>query len=315
MLDLFKKDPRKQLRFQRPEFQEKLFKARRFMRRSQPIPETFWGNLLPKIGLGSRIARILFGIFAVAVIYFLTISKVFLINKVQMNAGNPQEVTDVLERLNNQRIYLIPKSHILLLTQKKLLAELQKEFPRIKSVTHYKRILPNRIEIGLKERESIYIWKSGDNYYLMDQDGVIFQKITNFTPETFPQILITDQTAEVPTVGQALDVRDALNFTGQLNQHWPKEIRDIGFVGIIIPAQKSLDIFVKTSVGFQVYFDLKRSAAVQLANLRLILNQEIKPETYTGLSYVDLRLQNIAYYCYLDAPCAPENATSTSPQL
>jgi len=294
--------PKKQVRFQHPEFREKLEKARRYARQA-PGPR-------------SRFVQILGILFLFSVLYFLTVSKIFLVSNAAVNGGADQkQIVDVLTYLGGKRFYLIPKNHILLLSQKRLLAELQAKLPTVRKITSYRRILPNSIELTVEAREPRYIWQSGSNYYLLDQDGVIFEKIANYAPESFPQVIISDGSAENLAVGQPLNINESLDFIKHLQTFWAEQMRDIGFVGVELPGRKSPDIFVRTSLGFRVYFDAKRSAGAQLANLKLLLYQEINPETYTGLSYIDLRLPNIAYYCYLDAPCAPENATSTLPQL
>src|SRR3989344_1090892 len=296
-----KKDLKKQVRFQRPEFREKLEKARGFARKPR--------------GPRSRLVPILAFLFLLAAVYFLTISKIFLITNAEVIGADPEQIIDVLKRLGAKRFYLIPKNHILILTQNRLLSELRENLPNVRKITSYRRILPDSIALTVEMREPLYIWQSGRNYYLLDQDGVIFEKISDYMPDSFRQIVISDGTAENLAVGQDLGITESLNFLEELRNLWLKEIRDIEVVGVELPGRKSPDIFVKTSIGFRAYFDVKRSASVQLTNLKLLLYQEIPPETYTGLSYIDLRLSNIAYYCYLDAPCAPENATSTSSQL
>jgi len=297
MFDPSKKDLKKQVRFQRPEFREKLEKARGFARKPR--------------GPRSRLVPILAFLFLLAAVYFLTISKIFLITNAEVIGADPEQIIDVLKRLGAKRFYLIPKNHILILTQNRLLSELRENLPNVRKISSYRRILPDSIELTVEMREPRYIWQSGSNDYLLDQDGVIFEKIPDYMPESFPQIIISDGTAENLAVGQDLGITESLNFLEELRNLWAGEIRDIEVLGIELPGRKSPDIFARTSIGFRVYFDVKRSVSAQLVNLKLLLYQEINPETYTGLSYIDLRLPNIAYYCYLDAPCAPENATST----
>ncbi|MDP3993864.1 MAG: cell division protein FtsQ/DivIB [bacterium] len=294
-------NPKKQVRFQRPEFREKLEKARGFARKPR--------------GPHSPLVPILALLFLLAAVYFLTISKIFLITNAEVSGADPEQIIDVLKRLGTKRFYLIPKNHILILTKNRLLEGLRENLPNVRKITSYRRILPDSIELTVEMREPRYVWQSGSNYYLLDQDGVIFEKIPDYLPESFPQIIISDGAAENLAVGQDLGITESLNFLAKLRDLWPGEIRDIEVVGVELPGRKSPDIFVSTSIGFRVYFDVKRSVAAHLANLKLLLYQEINPETYTGLSYIDLRLPNIAYYCYLDAPCAPENATSTIPNL
>lgn len=207
-------------------------------------------------------------------------------------------MAESLRQMSQDRIYLIPASHILIINQERLLPYLQKELPQIRTLTKFKRVFPDRIEIAIEERKPLYVWQSKDSFYLLDQDGVVFQKITNYNPAAYSQDLIIDTSGSEVRVGQELKLDKALAFIEQTSQ-----IKN-DFTSFSLPASKSLDIFAKTSMGYEVYFDLDRSVNIQFANLDLLLSREIKPETLNGLSYIDLRLPDIAYYCYKDAPCA-----------
>lgn len=294
-------DLKKFSRFRRPEFQEKLAKARQFQRQSPPGALGFsW----PK-----GVSLILLSVIA----YFLVISEMFLVKKPVLRVGelSSELVEDVFKNLGQRRFYLVPKNHILLLTRQNLLAALQEEVPQVRQITYFKRQLPNRLELGVEKRTPLYVWQSGESYYLMDQDGVIFQKITNYDPAAYTEILIADRTSRSVKVGEKIEIQDTLNLISSLKELWPKYISQTSYSSFALAGIKSQDILVKTGIGFLVYFDKERGRETQLNNLELVLNEQIKPETLSGLSYIDLRLSNYAYYCYKDAPCAFENATST----
>lgn len=283
----------REFRFRRPEFQEKLKRARGYQRKTAGV-------------FGSRFAR--FGILVVLLLaaYFLMVSGFFLVGDAVVTSSSitSEQVNDVLAAMGRTRAYLIPQNHILILTRQSLLAAFQKELPQVRAVTSLRRIFPNRIEIAVEERQPSYIWQTGQNYYLLDQDGVVFQEVKNYQPSAFSEILITDRTTQAVRVGDQLEAAKVLEFIQHVKEIWPRLVPQADFVSFSIPSTKSPDIFARTNIGFEVDFDLERSAQVQLENLNLLLSREIKPETYTGLSYVDLRLPNIGYYCYQDAPCA-----------
>lgn len=288
----------KQTRFRRPEFQEKLARARRFQRAVPPAGKSG--------GVGSRIAEIAGILFVLTAVYFLTLSPAFLIRKVVLLSEEPEigEVTAVLKRLENDRIYLVPRNHFLWLTEESFFKALQADLPEIRKLNSFRRIFPDTIEVGLETRKPQYVWQSGENYYFLDQDGVVLLKLENYDSAALPQILIIDNTAEAVSVGQELGIPRILDFLPKLLELWPRQISDTEVLSFSVPGTKSLDLLAKTALGFQVFFDLERRPEVQIVNLSLLLKREINPETYTRLSYIDLRLPNVAYYCYKDAPCA-----------
>lgn len=280
-------------RFRNPEFQEKLARARNYERR---VGSVGW-------------RRILILAVGVVIIYFLAVSQKFLIKIAAVSEPGPtaSEIEDVLARLQRQRwAYSIPKNHFLILGKALLLSEIQKELPEVRSITSFKKRWPDRVELILEEREPKYVWQSGADYFLLDQDGVVFQKIPAYTPEIFSQVLIVDSSLSPVKTGEELPVRAILSFVDSVKRGWALKINQTNYAHFLVPGASSQDIFAKTAIGFQVYFDLERDPVEQLDNLELLLTREILPETYTGLSYIDLRLPATAYYCYKDAPCAPE---------
>lgn len=309
MFDVFKRDPQREIRFGRPEFKEKLTRAREYARRQMPLPTTFWSKVLHKVGFRSLFTQIL-GLVLVGLIgFFLTISHMFLITQIKLNNTDIREdqVRDVLRRMQSKRMYLIPSNHMAILNEHSLLAAIQKDIPEVRKITSFKRILPNRLELSLEKRTPLFVWHTGEGFYLVDQDGVIYQKILNYQQDTYSQIVIIDKSFEDIAVGQALPIEKLLNFLNKLQDAWSEKISQTDYVAFSIPALSSPDLNVHTTIGFEIYFDLDRGVPGQLANLSLLLSSEIKPETYSGLSYIDLRLPNIAYYCYKDSPCAIEN--------
>lgn len=307
--DLKTRDRRKQQRFSRPEFQEKLSRARKYIRKSQPRPERVGGRFLLAIGLGSKLSRLLFLGSVLVIIYFLTLAPVFFVRGAVVSgesAVTADEAAAVLERMEESRIYFIPQNHIILLTSSRFLSGLQQEFPRVKSLNEYQRRFPNQIVFSAIARQPKYVWQSQGRYYLLDEEAVAFQELRNYQPTVYPELLITDTLGAPVVAGERLVPVKILNFLEELAGEWPALVAQTGYTEARLPGVNSLDIFVKTGIGFEVMFDLNRSAKNQLLNLELLLNQEIRPETYTGLSYIDLRLPEVGYYCYRDAPCALE---------
>ncbi|MDP3740826.1 MAG: hypothetical protein Q8R08_00685 [bacterium] len=302
-------------RFGRPEFQEKLARARRFTRKSEPLSPSLASRLFQGLGLKSGFARLaLLGVFALAV-YFLTISDLFLVRQATLRSDGlgAEQINRVLGEIGKQRLYLVPKNHILLLTKSRVFAAMQREFPEIKRIEYYRRVFPNRIEIGLVERNGEYVLASREGYFLLDQDAVAFERIINYEPAAIPAPLIIDDSGTEVSLGENLEIQNVLNFLDKLRGEWPRDIHGIDIENFTLPGLAATDVKVRTSRGFIVYFDTSRDPKTQLRNLAYLLNSEIKPETHSGLSYIDLRLGSTGYFCFKDAPCALENATSTKP--
>ena len=307
----------KKFRFRKPDFQAKLARARTYQRKSSPRPTGSFGRLLFALGLRSKFSKFLILAFLVAAAYYLTISDRFIVTEAILDSTTEltqDQIKATLAKMRHSRTgMIIPSNHILVLDPTKLLSALQHDIPEIRSIKKFKKIFPNKLELSLEKREAIYVWQSGSDFFLLDQDGVIFSKLENFAPDESQKILINDTTARAVAIGEKLPIEKDLNFTVSINELWPKMVTQTTLKSFMLPSLQSSDILAKTDIGFAVYFDTMRSPETQMKNLSSLLNSEIKPETYSGLSYIDLRLSHIAYYCYKDAPCAIEYATSTKP--
>jgi hypothetical protein len=140
----------------------------------------------------------------------------------------------------------------------------------------------------------------------------VYQRLVNYDRLIHPQPVIEDTLRGKVALGENLGIEEVLEFITELNSNWRELISGVDMLGASLPGTKSVDLFVETAAGFQVFFDLKRPAQSQVKNLKLLLDQEIDPATLGGLSYIDLRLPDIAYYCYKDAPCAHEASGADS---
>lgn len=298
------RDLTREPRFRGREFRRKLKKASTYTRKAASLEEPRFDAL--RSLLRSRAVRSLLLLVALAGIYYLVFSSYFLVKKVSVTTEGvqPGAIAEVLQSLRRHRTFFVPKNHILLLTKDSLLEALRTTVPEIKGITYYRRHWPDWIELGIEQREARYVWQSGENFYFIDQDGIPFAKLQNYFPELYTQELIVDRAAADVKLGEQLEAREHLAFIENLKSEWDGQIFQTKIAGFSIPGALSSDVFARTAFGFEVYFDLERGVSAQLSSLKLLLELEIRPETYNGLSYIDVRLPNVAYYCYKDALCA-----------
>src|SRR3990167_3802831 len=116
-------------RFRKPEFKEKLARARTYERR---IGNAWW-------------PRYFVLALCLAAIYFLAVSKTFLAVEASVNENGPsaEDVKNSLISLESQRLwYLIPRNHILILDKASLLPELRKSLPEVRSIKTLKKSWP-----------------------------------------------------------------------------------------------------------------------------------------------------------------------------
>lgn len=299
---MFRKDPGIK-RFRQSDFQGKLTRARKYQRK---LEANTWQKL-------SIVGKFLILAFVLTGVYFFAISNFFLINSADLKETDitAEQVNDVLVKLSRKRLYyLIPSNHILVLNKSRLFSALQAELPEVKDITNVKRKFPNHLEFTAEKRSTQYIWKTGFNYYVIDQDGVVFRKIEQYAPELYAEKVITDKTGTQAIVGENLKIEPVLLFIKEIENNWGKYLDNTAVAEFFLPGKQGLDLILRTSSGFDIYFDLQQDPILQLGYIKLLFDQEISLSMQNNLKYI--RILDKAYFCLKGAPCAVDTTTSTS---
>jgi len=227
------------------------------------------------------------------VFYFLFFSQTFQIEKFYL-FGDEEIGTQNLQNFLQEKIEKLSPSisiaNIFLVNSKRLQEEILKKFPEI-DIVEIKKKFPNILDIEIKERKAIAIFCQDDkNCGFLDNKGIIFEKNDSFN-ENLP--LIKSQISEEKfnfgeviiekeTLGKILKIAEFLKT--KLNIE-PKEC--------VLAAESRLN--VKTSQGWEIFFDLNNDVDLQILKLKLLLEEEILPENRQILEYIDLRFTRVYY--------------------
>lgn len=227
-------------------------------------------------------AWILFLILVLAYILFL--SPIFKIKEIKISDNRVISEEDIRNSLDNQ-------NNLFLATNSKLRDILFNDFPRISSVDIDKDIFKKSIELKIVERKEVGIFCNQDCYYI-DGEGVIFER----APQTSGVLIlvIKDKSQNQAEIGKNVIPRELMiNFLDLRNYLFSQlNLRAIDF---IIESGISEDIRVNTNEGWYILFDKSRDLKNQLQALELVLKEKIGEER-KNLEYIDLRIENRAYY-------------------
>jgi len=176
------------------------------------------------------------------------------------------------------------------------LAEIDKtllnNFVQISKVAS-KKELPNTLEIQIEERQAAALFEQNNNWFLADKEGIIFQSIDE---------QLATQTAEQMAIIQNLSLKRDLklgeniidkNIMSQILD-FESKFRD----DLKIPAKEMAIVSedrlnVKTSEGWEAYFNLKGDLNWQFTELKTVLEKKVPPEKRGNITYIDLRFENV----------------------
>lgn len=218
------------------------------------------------------------------------------------NAQIKQRVSSMLE---GKYLGIVPKNNYMFISQKRVQTVLTGEFKRIRKMTLIKKF-PDSVTIEIDERRALLVWCSGENCYLIDENGTAYGEADFSTPELTQNNLlrITDTSSRGVSLGE--------NILEQSYEKYALEIKDAlvkaGFeIGgeYLTPSRMAGEIRVKTTQGFDLYFSTHFPLESAIETLLVIFNKEIPDEKKSEIEYIDLRNENKIFYKFKNSN--PEN--------
>ena len=215
-----------------------------------------------------------FGILLLAVIggisYFLFLSGIFQVKKVMVDGGVKWE--------ENIRP-LVPPKNIFFINTSKTEKDISGKFPQIAEIK-VRRSFPDALKISVIERTAQALWCEEEKCFLMDGGGGMFgesQSETSLIKITGAKELLGKE-----KISEILEIQVKL-----------KNVLVATTTGAVIVSEERLN--VKTSEGWEIYFNTADDLDWQVQELALVLEKQITPEKRRNLEYIDLRFSRVYY--------------------
>ena len=227
-------------------------------------------------------------------IYFLIWWPVLWIEKIDVRPLRSNILAIVQKNLDEKIWRFIPQKSIILAPIDKIKEDILDNFPEIKEVIINKKA-PNLLIIEIVERQSIGIWCQTESTttepvirqcFCLDKEGIIFREsplisgsfILNIYSQRNGATDLTNQVTSPEMIDFILKTAQGLSLK-------------IDNFEIVSPE----DLRVRTSLGWQIYFNPAYSVDSQIKALEMVLEEEIK-ENVGSLEYIDLRIDGRVYY-------------------
>jgi cell division septal protein FtsQ len=210
-------------------------------------------------------------------------------------SGNQKIKTSDLEKeinpLTVKKFWNISTRSIFLISSSRIKTELLKNFPLIGSINIHKKF-PDSLILEIEERKPVADFCLDSLCFLADQKGIIFEN-SDGVSKNFIKIRDTQQ-KPVPSLGEKVVDENVLNFALKVKTKLEERLKiDAEEFTLISPERLNL----KTSEGWEIFFDLKSDLTWQIEKLILVLESEIPPKKRGNLEYIDLRFSRV-YYKY-----------------
>jgi cell division protein FtsQ len=239
---------------------------------------------------------ILILIFCGGIFYLICFASIFQIKEIKISGNEkiPSEnISSLVEEKTIKKFLFLESRSIFLANFKEMKKNILEKFPQIWQVS-LKRGFPNTIFIQIEERKPVAIFCQDENNFLIDKEGIIFEKLNNIENPVnigYPTVRLQNLTLKGNlNLGEKAIEKELLSKILEINSKLNENLK-IQIVEASIVSEERLN--VKTSEGWEVYFNLKEDLNWQLTKLSLVLKERIPPEKRGNLKYIDLRFGKI----------------------
>ncbi len=252
--------------------------------------------------LGILIFVVIIGIF-----YLICFSAFFQIKEIKISGNSAfaeasadkqkvsiEDIRNVIEKEVEQKFLFWPSKSIFLINLKEINEMVLEEFPQLAKV-NLKRSFPDTMLIEIEERKPVAIFLQNENIFFIDREGIIFEQVVDVKPQ---QIITRnlDATKELK-LGEKVIEKELLSKILEIEFKLKTDLK-IESPEILVVSEERLN--VKTSEGWEIYFNLEGDINWQLTKLGAVLEKEIPLERREDLEYIDLRFGNLAPFKYRD---------------
>jgi len=217
--------------------------------------------------------------------YLIFFSGIFEIKDIEIEGNNIQEEEALKQKVEQNLSTQFLKNNFLLFDKKILAYQLTTDF--VFKDVEVKKKFPDRIIIRVEEFQPRMQWKTGNDYYLLDERGKTILKTTNIR-ENLP--LVSDKKNIEVGVGKSIVSPDFINFIIYVNDNFETYTGKV--ITSMAVSENLNEITLDSGLNYSIYFDTTRDPEVELSNLLTVMEM-LKDKS---LSYIDLRIKNKVFY-------------------
>ncbi len=234
---------------------------------------------------------ILIFIISGSVFYFFTFSKILQVKKIIVNGERNSLVRQVETFVKNEtktRVLFFETNNIFFVNLNKIKSDILTKFPEVAELK-IKRNLFDTLNIDIRERKGVLFFYQEDKYFLLDKEGVAFDKIkdnklnlTVIEKSHFKRVSLGEEVIKKELVSEILKIISEFNTL------------KIPIKNILIVSDDRIN--VRTIEDWEVYLNPKTDLDWQLKKLKAVLAEEIPKEKRNNLDYIELRFGDLAPY-------------------
>ncbi len=244
-------------------------------------------------------------LFGGVVTYVLFFSPFLSIEDTHIEGGEKisrESVNRIVEgELSGKRFKTWPRNNFFSVRPKEVEELLQKEYPLIRKVV-VTRIFPNGVRVDLEERDKIVVWCSGGICNLLSEEGVLVENMNILHEKNAEYIIsVSDMSNQPVFPGQRISEDGSLGvFIISIEPALKERVGIEVDLEYTTTSRFADELRIRTKEGWELYLNTTLPIDTSLEDLELLFDKELPVAKRAQLKYIDLRVENRAYYALQD---------------
>ena len=234
-------------------------------------------------------------IISIGLFYLICFWDFFQVEKIEISGNQEiktENIKNLIEKEISKKILFIPSKSIFLADLKMTEKNLLEKYPQIAEV-NLERKFPRGLKVEIEERKPVAIFIQDEDSFFIDKEGVIFKEDTNNEMLKIKNLIFSEELK----LGERVIEKEKLSQILEIETGLEKDIK-VQIETAEIVSDRRLN--VKTSEGWEIYFNLENDLDWQITELGLVLEKlekQVLPGKRENLEYIDLRFDKISYKC------------------
>lgn len=255
---------------------------------SSSTPQRNWGIIVLPCVAGALLAIGASALFA----------PQFRVERIRVEGGNDvlrTEAETLTKAFVEREAVLSGRPRLFLVPRDRLAQALRAALPELATVQVLRR-LPATLELNLQEKVAVAFLEVGGRTFSLASEGQIIAEVSPEDARRAELPRVRDLHTAIPVrVGDQVLNQSVVQLLHEVIVKLPEEF-SVSVEELIIPAIGTEEVHVRTSGGWNILLDARRSLTDQLGALEKVVTEELDAETLGRLEYIDLRIPGKVFY-------------------
>jgi hypothetical protein len=236
-------------------------------------------------------------VIAAGAAYVLCFSPYLRIKEIKVEGTQTVSKEEIIsfskQALAGRKYWIVPADSLVFFDEQRLENLLLKQMPLIKAVDIAGNISGSLL-INVRERQKAIIYCDGRQCYDIDDDGLVFKE----APAVYGgmTIALKNNSGREVKIGEQAVGPELISFIKDAQRSLNNRV-NLNLIYFEISSYPAAEVDAITVENWKIIFDPNQNAENQVIALKSVLDEKIKDQR-DKLEYVDLRIENRAYYKY-----------------